>query len=243
MPSCILHPSQEATKNGACKNRQDRDTSQQPSPLLDPGVCAVRIPSCECTVGSLAPVPVSCSPLHPAALFLGSRNCLPQRGVSHAHPHLRSRSPALSWGADGPGWDEHRPLPSSARFAVEETPPFPQMGSGFVSGAEGPEHGLLPALLPNVRSLFYASSHLLLCFPLRPPSPTRLPPSFQMEKPAPLVLLRCRKLPRGESRSRLTPPPLNGFQHAVARRPACLPQRPESRRGLGGRDRGQWTGE
>ena len=57
MPSCILHPSQEATKNGACKNRQDRDTSQQPSPLLDPGVCAVRIPSFQCMVGSLALCP------------------------------------------------------------------------------------------------------------------------------------------------------------------------------------------
>lgn len=193
-----------------------------PAPSLTWGCVQSGFPSCECMVGSLAPCP---------------------RGV-YLTPTLTcsSRSPALSWGADGPGWDEHCPLPSSAHFAVEEAPPFPQMGSGFVSGAEGPEHGLLPTLLPNVRSLFYASSHLLLCFPLRPPSPTPLPPSFQMEKPAPLVLLRCRKLPRGESRSRLAPPPLNGFQHAVARRPACRPRGPESRRGLGGQGQGAVDG-
>ena len=149
MPSCILHPSQEATKNGACKNRQDRDTSQQPSPLLDPGVCAVRIPSCECTVGSLAPVPVSCSPLHPAALFLGSRNCLPQRGVSHAHPHLRSRSPALSWGADGPGWDEHRPLPSSAALLLRKHLPFPRWAVGLFQEQRGPSMDSWPPCSPT----------------------------------------------------------------------------------------------
>lgn len=80
--------------------------------------------------------------------------------------------------------------------------------------------------VPPPTCLFVSPSALL------PPPP--LPLSFQMEKPAPLVLLRCRKLPRGESRSRLAPPPLNGFQHAVARRPACWPRGPESRRGLRG---------
>ena len=112
------------------------------------------------------------------------------------------------------------PAPQTLRHPYPRaTDPAPlTLGSGFVSGAEGLSRDSCPPCpapcpAPNLGSLFCASSHLPLCFPLRPPPP--FPPSFQMEKPAPLVLLRCRKLPRGESRSRLAPPPLNGFQHAV----------------------------
>lgn len=75
-------------KNGACKNRQDRDTSQQPSPLLDPGVCAVRLP--QLRVHGWLPCPVPW--FRPHLFTLASSSW----GPGTAHPGGTCLTPTLA---------------------------------------------------------------------------------------------------------------------------------------------------
>lgn len=135
-----------------------------------------------------------------------------------------SRSPALPQGADGPCWDEHRPLQSSAHFAVEEAPPVPQMGSGFVSRAEGLSRDSCPpcALLPIAESLFCASSHLPLCFPLRPPPPAPTSSLFPNGKASSACASEVPETSQRRKSFQARPSSLERFS-ARSSQAACLP--------------------